>query len=158
MLLQTPMRFTYKVLVCSLLIGLTAFAAEFCWVGGVFTSKQVVTANFNISGDRVTNLKGRGETLTDGFGLDHHWVYFSSTSPVMLKDRDKYKAVEAQDLPRLARSFSYEMPEATALSDTPNLSGLERHEYSSSIRKYLLVNNRTHEYFFSEEHIDTSGF
>lgn len=159
MLLKTPQRFTYKVLVCSLLLGLSVYVAEFCWAGGVFTAKQVVTDNFNMSGDRVTNLKGRGETLVDGFGLYHHWVYFSSEAKVTLKVLDKYKVVAPEDLPSLAREFAHEMPEATALSDTPNLSALECRTYSSSIdRKYLLVNNRTHEYFFSDEHTEPSMF
>ncbi|RTL34950.1 MAG: hypothetical protein EKK48_30705 [Candidatus Melainabacteria bacterium] len=159
MLIKTPKRFTYKVLVCSLLIGLIVFGADFCCVGGVFTAKQVVNDNFNMSGDQVTNLKGRGETLLDGLGLYHHWVYFSSTTPVTLKDLDKYQVVAPKDLPRLAWEFAHEMPEATALSDTPNLSGFERRHYSKSIdRKYLLVNNRTHEYFFSDEHTEPSIF
>lgn len=159
MFLQTPKRFTYKVLVCSLLYGLTVFGAESCWIGGVFTARKVVNANFNISADSVTNLKGKGETLTDSLGSYHHWVYFSSKMPVTLKDPQEYKVISKEDLPRLARYFANEMPEADALRDTVNLSGVESHtELTSSDRKYLLVNNRTHEYFFSAEHVEQSGF
>ncbi len=151
---------TYKGLVAAFLIGLFIILATTCVMGGPFEGPQVVSENFVTSQRVMKNIKGSGRNLTDLLGMRDHWVYFESSEPIVLKNQETYQPIEPKELKWKAGSFKIYTPEIDALSDLANLSGFEHKKGFYPIRdeKYLLVNKRTHEYFFSDRHIESDGF
>jgi len=79
---------------------------------------------------------------------------------IELKDAQMYNPVSIDEVKRQAIFFKTLTPESEALSDIDNLSCLEKKQPRSLAiaQKYLLLNKRTHEYFFHEMHLESDGF
>lgn len=151
---------TYKSLVKSLILGLIIILLTACAMGGPINTPQVVKENFVTSQNSMKNMKGSGGNFTEVFGIRDHWVYFESTEPIVLKDQEQYKPLAPEELKWKASFFKIYTPEIDALSDTENLSGIQwkKGTYPVADEKYMLTNKRTHEYFFSDRHVESDGF
>jgi len=151
---------TYKSLVAWLVYTLLIVVGTFAVMGGPLTVSKVVSDNFVSSQNSMKNVKGSGNSVSEFLGIRDHWVYFESTEPIVLKNQENYKTLTGEDLKWKANFFKIYTPEATALLDLPNLSGIiyKSGIYPISDEKYLLVNQRTHEYFFSDRHVESDGF
>ena len=151
---------TYKGLVRSVVLGLIIILATACAMGGPINTPQVVKENFVTSQNSMKNMKGSGGNIAEVFGIRDHWVYFESTDPIVLKDQAQYKPLAPEELKWKASFFRIYTPEIDALSDIENLSGMEwkKGTYPVADEKYMLTNKRTHEYFFSDRHVESDGF
>ncbi|MBS1957599.1 MAG: hypothetical protein JST89_25655 [Cyanobacteria bacterium SZAS-4] len=151
---------TYKSLISSMILGLIIILVTACAMGGPLNAPQVIKDNFVTNQNSMKNMKGSGGNVTDFLGIRDHWVYFESTDPIVLKDQDKYTPLSPEDLKWKASFFKIYTPEIDALSDIENLSGIEwkKSRYPSADEKYMLMNKRTHEYFFSDRHVESDGF
>ncbi|CAN5602327.1 hypothetical protein BH10CYA1_BH10CYA1_11510 [soil metagenome] len=151
---------TYKSLVSSMILALIIIVLVAAATAGPFSTPRVVIENFVTAPSAMRNIKGSGGSIAEVMGIRDRWVYFESSAPIVLKNQEKYKPIPREEMKWKADFFKIHTPEIDALSDFEHLSGVFCLNGINPVsdQKYLLVNNRTHEYFFSERHVESDGF